>query len=152
MAVTLTPAIFDMTIKYRNGAHMPLSSRNKKLVFIMDTSKLQIYLKFKYRIMNNIWKLSLSTAVAFGPHSIILVTTPYVRGTSFPHLSHSTYVSVTIVFREHRYTIGVGIFDDVNWKKRLPLSRLLVCFILPYRCNNILINIYPNAWYFAIGG
>ena len=59
-------------------------ARNKTLVFIMDISKLQIYLKFKCRIMKNIWKLSLSTALAFGPHSIILVTTPYVRGTSFP--------------------------------------------------------------------
>ena len=64
---------------------VPKSSR---LLFIIDISKLEIYLKLACRTMININNLSLSTALAFGPLSNILVTTPYCD--RFFLFSHST--------------------------------------------------------------
>ena len=46
--------------------------------------------------------------------------------------------------------MALVFFDDVKFIKRLLLPRALVYFILPYICNNILINIYPDDWRFAI--
>ena len=61
------------------------------------------------------------------------------------------YISVTVMFHEYGYREWYcNVFDDVHLMNRLLLSRLLVYFIVPYLCNNILINIYVDDWHFAI--
>ena len=63
--MAVTPSIFGVSKWYRN--------RNVE------------------HIMINVWNLSPSTALAFVPHSIILVTTPYCERYNFFPFSHSTH-------------------------------------------------------------
>ena len=61
-------------------------------------------------------------------------------------LLYFSYRWVPWIWIQERYCY---VFDDVHLMKRLLLSQLY--FVLPYICNNILINIYLGDWRFAIG-
>ena len=61
------------------------------------------------------------------------------------------YFSYRCVLWTWRQELYCYLFVDEHLMNRLLLSRSLVYFILPYICKNILTNIYPDDWRFAIG-